>query len=370
MPLATATSAKGSRWLASVGEVCRWITLASHVGVLLGLAAGCSSPAGGDTAVRVEAQARLGPSIYSGAKDEDPASQSVVALKVPGRGASFELCTGALLADNVVLTARHCLSQTMATSVSCDQDGRSTSGDHIASDLEPSSIQVFTGPTPLFSATPTAHGRQIFRPQGKVLCNSDIALLVLDRPIAGVKPLTVRLEGGLRKGESIRSVGYGQNDRKIPTGTRLRKDGVGVLAVGRTVSASKTPLGTREFEVGLSTCQGDSGGPAISEATGAVVGVVSRGGECTDDFGHIYTTTSGFAEMFDAAFAAASAAPSVEPRAATESLGPAAGPDAAEPPPAAASGCAVAGPTAPLPTSWLALAGAAVLGLAARRRRR
>ena len=78
------------------------------------------------------------------------------------------------------------------------------------------------------------------------------------------------------------------------------------------VSPSKTPLGAHEFEVGKSICQGDSGGPAISEETGAVIGVVSRGGNCGEDFGHIYTTTSGFNDLFAQAFTLANASPVLE----------------------------------------------------------
>ena len=75
------------------------------------------------------------------------------------------------------------------------------------------------------------------------------------------------------------------------------------------VSKSQTPLGPHEFEVGRSICEGDSGGPAISERTGAVIGVVSRGGNCNEDFGHIYTTTAGFSALFEEAFTLAGAQP-------------------------------------------------------------
>jgi len=110
----------------------------------------------------------------------------------------------------------------------------------------------------------------------------------------------------------VRSVGYGQNDSALPIGTRFHKAGVEVLAQGKAVSPSKTPLGSHEFEVGKSICQGDSGGPAISEQTGAVLGVVSRGGNCDEDFGHIYTTTAGFESLFSQAFALAGASPVLE----------------------------------------------------------
>jgi hypothetical protein len=340
--------------------------------MLLVLAA-CSAPAE-DAPVQVRPTSTgVASTIYEGSRDEQPGSGAVVALKVPGEGATFELCTGAMIAENLVVTARHCVSRALATTVSCTQEGQSANGDHVAGDLEPRSIQIYTGATPTFSGSPAAYGRQIFRPAGAVLCNADIAVLMIDRPLAGFTPLAVRLEGGLRKGESIRSVGYGQNDRKLPTGTRLRKEGVGVLAVGKTISASKTPLGSHEFEVGVSICQGDSGGPAISETTGAVVGVVSRGGDCSEDFGHIYTTTSGFGEVFRAAFAAAGATPAIDPPPpAEETLGTTSAKsdgNVAEP---AASGHACSAGRAGAPREgWIAgLAAAALLACARLRRRK
>ncbi len=118
-----------------------------------------------------------------------------------------------------------------------------------------------------------------------------------------------------------------------------------MLAQGKMVSASKTPLGLHEFEVGMSICQGDSGGPAISEQTGAVIGVVSRGGHCDENFGHIYTTTTGFDEMFQEGFALANATPLVESGATIPTkTAPAAQDDDA---PAGSAGCSVSHDSAP-----------------------
>jgi hypothetical protein len=259
------------------------------------------------------------PTIYGGDKDDDEAALSgVVALRV-GAGSSFELCTGALVAPNVVLTARHCVTKNTTTSVSCDENGRSANGPHVVGDEAPTTIGVFTGSAPSFAKKPAALGRAIVAPQGEYLCDADIALVVLDRALA-VTPLAVRLENKAQVGETIRTVGYGQNDKNAPIGTRFRRGDVKVLGQGQGLSASKTPLGPREFEVGKSICQGDSGGPAISEATGAVIGVVSRGGKCDEDFGHIYTTTAGFASMFEQAFQIAGGGPQIESKAQLQSL--------------------------------------------------
>ena len=280
--------------------------------VLALASAGCATEAT-DQAVETHVTSSTSdPTIFGGAKDDDgEAVAGVVALRV-GVGTTFELCSGALIAPNVVLTARHCVTKNATTSVACDENGRSANGPHVTADEEPATIGVYLGSSPNFARPGISKGRAIVSPTGPYLCDSDIALVVLETPITDVAPLEVRIHGAARKGEMIRSVGYGQNDQASPIGTRFRKGGVAVLAQGKAVSPSKTPLGTHEFEVGKSICQGDSGGPAISEETGAVIGVVSRGGGCGDDFGHIYTTTVGFDQMFADAFALAGATPTDE----------------------------------------------------------
>jgi hypothetical protein len=164
---------------------------------------------------------------------------------------------------------------------------------------------VFAGPTPNLQGTPTASAKTVVHPQGTTLCNADLALLVLDEPVQGIAPMRVRVKSGVTIGETFRAVGYGQNDQNQPIGTRFRKDGVSVLAIGSAVSASMTALGSNEFEVGESMCEGDSGGPAIDETSGAIVGIVSRGGACTDTTGHVYTSLAGFVAVLQQAFAAA-----------------------------------------------------------------
>jgi hypothetical protein len=297
-----------------VGKAC-WITSAPMWVPALAMAlatAGCANEVS-DQAVETRVSASTSdPTIFGGAKDDDgDAIAGVVALRV-GTGTTFELCSGALIAPNIVLTARHCVTKNATTSVACDENGRSANGPHVTSDEEPSTIGVYTGSAPSFAKPGVSRGRAIVSPTGPYLCDSDIALVVLDTPITDIAPLPVRIHTTARQGEVIRSIGYGQNDESSPIGTRFRKTGVEVLAQGKAVSPSKTPLGTHEFEVGKSICQGDSGGPAISEQTGAVIGVVSRGGGCDDDFGHIYTTTAGFDQMFADAFALAGATPTDE----------------------------------------------------------
>ena len=290
-----------------------WVPALRLLVAVVGVSAmGCAAEPTGEPVQIQLAEGTSSPSIFGGEKDEDgEALSGVVALRV-GTGTTFELCSGALVAPNVVLTARHCVTRNATSAVSCDEKGNSANGTHVIDDEDPAVIGVYVGASPSFAKAPVARARAIVAPTGPYLCDSDIALVVLETAIKNATPLAVRLHRPARTGELIRSVGYGQNDQSSPIGTRFRKSGVAVLAQGAAVSASKTPLGPREFEVGTSICQGDSGGPAISEETGAVIGVVSRGGNCDEDFGHIYTTTAGFEEVFADAFRQAGATPTGE----------------------------------------------------------
>ncbi len=310
--------------------------------------------------------------IFGGERDQAATLSGVVAIKVDN-GATFELCTGALVAPNVVLTARHCVSKNKSRTVVCDANGRSTNGDHVFGDVEARTIQIYTGADPQFSKEPVARGKQIIRGEGNVLCDGDIALVVLDGALEGVQVLPVRVGQAIHPGETIKTIGYGRNDQKLPIGTRMMKTGVDVLAVGRGTSASKTALGAHEFETGMATCEGDSGGPAISEKTGAVIGVVSRGGDCDEDFGHIYTSTVMQQDLFQRAFDATHTVPELEAGSSLDPKHAALGADGdTSDPPAKASGCAQSGVGASRggPMAAAALGVLALVGALRRRKAR
>lgn len=229
-----------------------------------------------------------------------------VATTLEDNKSHVTLCSGALVAPNLVLTARHCVSRAVTATPSCDAQGRSHNGLHLAEDADPAQIAVYTGRhvRPDMD-TPQAHAVKTLHPVGQVLCDADVAFLVLDRPLTNLVVLPMRLHASVEPGDMVVPVGFG-GGRANQVGLRVAREWSTVLAKGPTSNADTgAVLGPREFEVDSATCRGDSGGPAMDLRTGEVVGVVSRGGSCTAQGNHVYTRVDAYANLAQAAFAAA-----------------------------------------------------------------
>ena len=216
------------------------------------------------------------------------------------------LCSGALVAPNLVLTARHCVSRAVTATPSCDARGRSHNGDHLAEDVDPSSIAIYTGSHVRPDVdTPAARAIRTLHPTGQVLCDSDVAFLVLDRAVPNSTVLSMRLHAPVEAGDVVVPVGFGGGPSNI-VGTKVARAQSTVLATGPSANAATgAVLGPREFEVDRATCRGDSGGPAIDVLSGEIVGVVSRGGSCSANGNHVYTRVDAYSRLATAAFSAA-----------------------------------------------------------------
>lgn len=246
--------------------IARWL-----VPSLLCLASGCALQDGGPAASLASAEAPIIDGVSSGPQDNSAVWIGVLSSEGYPRG----MCSGVLLADNVVLTARHCVARTSNGGIACSKEGKPISGGAVLGDYPATSLAVIVGP--MMANKASAKGVQVFSTGAKNLCNNDLAVVVLDRHIVGAEIAQVRLDGPPKRGEKILAVGWGVSNNSTRYGRRRRAD-IPITAVGPISSASSGSVAPNEFAIGEGICSGDSGGPAYSMETGAVLGVVSRGG--------------------------------------------------------------------------------------------
>ncbi|MGZ3420177.1 MAG: S1 family peptidase [Polyangiales bacterium] len=214
--------------------------------------------------------------IVHGALDRDR-HPAVVAIATR----DGHLCSGSLVAPNVVLTARHCVAHLVDENIVCPGA--------FGAALAPGDLAIVLG-SDASTGTLGAYAHKVHVPPGNAVCDADIALLELDRPISGIEPMRLARDISPQKGERIVAVGFGLTHSTSGTaGVRRLRMGVPITAVT-----------DHELTVGESTCFGDSGGPAIDEQTGEILGVLSRGGGgCEGQVWNVYTRISPWASLID-----------------------------------------------------------------------
>jgi MYXO-CTERM domain-containing protein len=201
----------------------------------------------------------------------DTTATSVVGV-VNTKPTFSSICTGSLIAPNLVLVARSCVSDlaggggtTCATSLFTAPGG---------------SLDVYFDATITQDAGAHVHVDKTIVPSDDHVCGNDLALLVLSSniPSSVATPIVPRLDVAPTKGETYTAVGYGAIDETgAETGVRRHLTS---LAVACVTGCPEVTAEGKEIVGAAGPCNGDNGSPAIDTA-GKVFAISSRGpGAC------------------------------------------------------------------------------------------
>jgi hypothetical protein len=279
--------------------------------VLCGWAAGCGS---GDASSQ-STQDSLGRSvepIQGGAND---VSHDFAVAVIQVNGNNVAICSGVLLAPNLVATARHCVSQLASTLIDC-----STSS--FVKTLPASDMFVTTTPNvatanmsnDFISVVGGDSGDDgIIVPAASGVCGNDLALLILSQSIDLPQYVTPIISPPMTDHQAyttaLTAIGYGVDSPTDSTGATA-----GVRRILENINIACIPndpvpfdcfsdpsasqfISANEFEGGDGTCEGDSGSGAYDQGSfnngvWKAFGVLSRGGVSAEGGtcqGSIYT---------------------------------------------------------------------------------
>jgi len=210
--------------------------------------------------------------IQGGAVDEETTSVVGIAIQ---QGFAGGLCSGSLIAPNMVLTAQHCVSRIPPGGIIC---GQATFGET----YRPTSFSVTTATNMTTARRDAFYSvRSVHVPRaGGDVCGEDIAVLILDQPIPASEavPLVPRIDDEPLRAERYSALGYGHVGDDSGAGIRRKVSGRNILCSGVACTQFGNFVRESEFVGDRGACQGDSGGPAIDEM-GRVMGALSRGGD-------------------------------------------------------------------------------------------
>jgi hypothetical protein len=186
------------------------------------------------------------------------------------------LCSGTLIAPNVLLTAQHCVAEVDGSDSGLVQCGVSRFGQTFGSG------GFFVSSAPVFEAANAGEfvGQEVVSLDSgdDDFCGNDVAVIILrdNVPESIAVPRLPRIDAPLVAGELHSVIGFGAvNEAGDDSGLRRRRDDLTIDCVGDACGVPQVKANEWVGEGGV--CNGDSGGPAI-DSEGRVFGVTSRGG--------------------------------------------------------------------------------------------
>jgi MYXO-CTERM domain-containing protein len=255
---------------------------------------GCSGVTPGESAFQSERADIIGGM-------DDSTHKGVFGMVIQNRS----ICSGSLIAPNLVLTARHCVSalSTGGDQVNCGETNFDPPYD--ASEFALTWAQNLNQNVPQNSVYGATDVR--VAAGSDEVCGNDVALLILDAnvPSGDAALIEPRVDEEPETPEDFIAIGYGLNDPDdtsgASAGVRRMASGLKVGCVGAAECDGQAS--NSEWAAYTPVCSGDSGGPAL-DAQGRVIGVASRAdGYCEVA---LYGSVSSFRDLIiDAALDAA-----------------------------------------------------------------
>ena len=221
----------------------------------------------------------------------------VAVVEAQAQPGEIAICTGSLLAPNLVATARHCVAPATPQPVACDVTAFGTT-------VAPESIDVTSDTSIVDPDAQWSSVQKIVVPSGvgqSTFCGNDLALLILSQPISAPQYVTPVISPPMTDGvysTKFTAIGYGVTTPADTTsetaGTRRIVQDLDVVCLSNDSTlpsclsdASADFLSPNEFVASGGTCDGDSGSGAFEQTNfnaGVPLsfGVLSRGSNDAD----------------------------------------------------------------------------------------